>query len=67
VSEAPDVMSSEEERRYYQGRRDWREQRWQDHCGDEDCERCTGYIEVNQRVADLRRSIFILPHPTDDR
>lgn len=49
-------MSEAEERRWLQGRYDWEDERWQDHCGDPECEHCTGYIEQhdNARAAALR-------------
>ena len=30
-------MTEDERRRYFDGRHDWREQDWQDHCGNTDC------------------------------
>jgi hypothetical protein len=61
-------VTEAEQRRYEQGRADWRECDWQDHCGDYDCQNCDGaLIPFDDRRAALRRSVFILPHPTEDQ
>lgn len=51
-------MTDAERRRYFQGRHDWRENSWQDHCGEIDCGApgncCQGEIPRNDRVAEQR-------------
>ena len=37
-------MTADEARRAEAGREDWRADSWQDHCGNPDCEQCTGDI-----------------------
>lgn len=37
-------LSEGEKQRLLAGRYDWRENMWQDHCGDIDCEMCSGLI-----------------------
>lgn len=37
-------LSEGERQRLLDGRTDWRDEDWQDHCGDVDCEYCHGYI-----------------------
>lgn len=37
-------LSEDEKDRLIYGRRDWRADRWQDHCGDPNCDHCTGLI-----------------------
>ena len=51
------MMTETERARWLQGRYDWRDGSWQDHCGDASCEHCTGYIETNPAVA-ARRVAF---------
>lgn len=43
VYRCPD-MSEGERLRFAAGRRDWRDEKWQDHCGDPNCSQCTGFI-----------------------
>jgi hypothetical protein len=37
-------LSEGERDRLLYGRLDWRDSNWQDHCGDLNCDHCTGYI-----------------------
>lgn len=52
------AMSESERRRYLDGRDDWQENAWQDHCGVIDCEHCTGYIKYDERKAAIRRQVL---------
>lgn len=38
-------LTDGERRRLIMGRTDWREDQWQDHCGDPNCEHCTGFVD----------------------
>lgn len=39
-------LSEDEIARLLTGRPDWRDADWQDHCGNSECERCTGLIDT---------------------
>ena len=43
-------LSSGERDRLLAGRRDWRDDDWQDHCGDPFCESCTGWADTNENT-----------------
>lgn len=54
-------MNEDERRRYFAGRYDWPDARWQDHCGVPDCRESgcrDNYIDLHDdsRVAALRLS-----------
>lgn len=51
------AMSEDERQRWDAGRHDWEEGHWQDHCGDPDCEHCTGFIERDPIVAAARAKL----------
>ena len=38
------ALTGGERARLMYGRLDWRDSDWQDHCGDPNCDHCTGYI-----------------------
>lgn len=41
-------LTDGERTRLLLGRSDWREEDWEDHCGDYDCEQCNGYVDGSQ-------------------
>jgi hypothetical protein len=53
-------MTEDERRRYFDGRHDWREDHWEDHCGDPDCGHpgncCVEWVDGNPMVAQRRAS-----------
>lgn len=51
----PEFKSDKERERWRAGRYDWEDERWQDHCGDIDCENCTGLIPDGSELIRLRR------------
>jgi len=42
-------LSEGERNRLLMGRTDWRDEDWEDHCGDPNCDHCTGWVD--QHVA----------------
>lgn len=40
-------MSDGERHRLLMGRTDWRDADWQDHCGDPNCDHCTGWVDLH--------------------
>lgn len=42
-------LTDGEKSRLLMGRTDWREDDWEDHCGDFECEHCSGWVD--QHVA----------------
>ena len=48
-------LTEGEKRRLIDGRRDWREHEWQDHCGDWDCDRCEGALIPDTNPSQIRK------------
>jgi len=44
IAKIPEGLSDRARDRLIYGRLDWRDSDWQDHCGDLDCDDCSGYI-----------------------
>lgn len=40
-------LSKGERDRLWEGRTDWRDSDWQDHCGDPNCDHCTGFTDTH--------------------
>lgn len=47
VRRVADGLTEGEARRLIDGRTDWRDEDWQDHCGDPQCEDCTGWSDTH--------------------
>jgi hypothetical protein len=60
-------LSEGERARLAFGRRDWRDNAWQDHCGDIECEHCSGLSpdpephRLSQRDQAVRQSLLSSP------
>jgi uncharacterized protein CbrC (UPF0167 family) len=58
---------SSELHRWLDGRHDWQDDRWQDHCGDVDCAVCDGFIPSGSpRAASARSEAFKRGWPLPD-
>lgn len=47
ANEIAENLTEGEKSRLLMGRTDWREDDWQDHCGDPNCDHCTGWVDQN--------------------
>lgn len=62
-------LGENEKRRLLEGRTDWREDEWQDHCGDWDCEHCKGSIIFDgtpNRLSDADKSLRTILQETEN-
>ncbi|MFB0874579.1 MULTISPECIES: hypothetical protein [unclassified Sphingobium] len=58
-------VSEGEWRRYLEGRHDWQDDEWQDHCGMADCPYCDGLIpDRNERLARERAEALLAQSST---